>query len=149
MSEIQTQRVCVSGFILNPEGKFLFVKRSDDDDFLAGFWELPGGGTDFGEDPVQAVVREVQEEVGMTVKMLFPAYVTSYVNEKNKNKQYVETFFVCKNIHNQEVTLSAEHSDYHWVTFEEAKTYQTTQYILNVLDYIERHMLSHPRLLES
>jgi len=30
-----------------------------------GLWTLPGGGLDFGEDPVDGVVREVDEETGL------------------------------------------------------------------------------------
>ena len=30
-----------------------------------GLWTLPGGGLDFGEDPVDGVVREVAEETGL------------------------------------------------------------------------------------
>ncbi len=31
-----------------------------------GHWTLPGGGIEFGEEPASAVVRECQEEVGLT-----------------------------------------------------------------------------------
>ena len=34
---------------------------------IAGRWTLPGGGIDHGEDPREAVVREVHEETGLYV----------------------------------------------------------------------------------
>lgn len=146
MENHQTQRVCVSGFILNNEGKFLIVKRADDDDFLPGWWELPGGGTDFGEDIVEAVLREIKEECGIEAKMLFPAFVSSYMNDAQPNKQYIEIFFVCKMFEGQEVKISYEHSDFKWVNFEDLKNYEITEYILKVLSYIEEHLLSHPKI---
>jgi ADP-ribose pyrophosphatase YjhB (NUDIX family) len=34
-----------------------------------GLWTLPGGGLDFGERPVEAVVRELHEETGLDVQV--------------------------------------------------------------------------------
>ncbi|MFB7852687.1 NUDIX domain-containing protein [Streptomyces sp. NPDC056053] len=42
-------------------GRILLVKPSYRDDT----WEIPGGGLDLGEDPRQAVQREVKEELGI------------------------------------------------------------------------------------
>lgn len=41
----------------------------------SGLWNLPGGGLDPGEDPVDAVVREVHEETGQRVTSVEPLTV--------------------------------------------------------------------------
>lgn len=53
----------VSALIENQEGKvlMLFSKRVNN-------WSLPGGKVDTGENPIYAIVREVQEEVGLSVQ---------------------------------------------------------------------------------
>jgi 8-oxo-dGTP diphosphatase len=40
--------------------RVLMLQRAADDDILPGAWELPGGGIDPGETPVQAAARELR-----------------------------------------------------------------------------------------
>jgi mutator protein MutT len=47
-------------------GKYLITQRMDGDSF-GGFWELPGGKLEVGETLEQCVVRELQEELAITV----------------------------------------------------------------------------------
>jgi 8-oxo-dGTP diphosphatase len=47
------------------DGKVLIVRRSADDDFLAGYYEMPGGKIENDETHEQAIVREMQEELSM------------------------------------------------------------------------------------
>lgn len=48
------------------DGRVLAARRTDPPE-LAGGWEFPGGKVEPGEDPVDAIVREVREELGCTV----------------------------------------------------------------------------------
>ena len=50
-----------SALVIGGDGRVLLVRHS----YRAG-WSLPGGGVDRGEPPQQAVLRELQEEVGLT-----------------------------------------------------------------------------------
>jgi ADP-ribose pyrophosphatase YjhB (NUDIX family) len=46
----------------------------------AGTWTLPGGGLDFGEDPADAVLRELTEETGLSGRILSLSFVDSLTN---------------------------------------------------------------------
>lgn len=54
----------VIGFVLI-EGLILCLKRSDNDKSYPGKWCFPGGKVDAGEQPAQALFREVREETGL------------------------------------------------------------------------------------
>jgi mutator protein MutT len=44
----------------------LFLRRSETEAFLPRRWALPAGKVKFGEDPAEAVLRELHEEAGIT-----------------------------------------------------------------------------------
>ena len=50
------------------DGKIFIAKRQKTGD-MGGRWEFPGGKIEEGEDLVTAVVREMQEEFGVTVSV--------------------------------------------------------------------------------
>lgn len=51
--------------LVEQEGKLLLVRRAPGQ-ALAGWWEFPGGKVEPGESSAQALVRELEEELGVT-----------------------------------------------------------------------------------
>jgi len=58
----------VAGVITDARGRILLARRTEGRD-LAGLWEFPGGKVDPGETPEQALVRELQEELGIEARV--------------------------------------------------------------------------------
>lgn len=56
------QRVAAYGIVISERG--LLATQFSDRTAVPGLWGLPGGGIDPGENPSQALVREVSEETG-------------------------------------------------------------------------------------
>jgi putative (di)nucleoside polyphosphate hydrolase len=56
----------VGAVLFNRDGLILVARRADlpNAEAPAGGWQLPQGGIDEGEDPRQAVLRELAEEIG-------------------------------------------------------------------------------------
>lgn len=57
----QFYRASVGAVIVNADGDALAFERSG----IAGAWQLPQGGLEAGEKPLDAVIREVFEETGI------------------------------------------------------------------------------------
>jgi len=67
-----TKIVEVSAAVLQkPDGTFLLAQRPPDK-IWAGYWEFPGGKIEPGETPYHALVRELREELGITVTTAYP-----------------------------------------------------------------------------
>lgn len=74
----RTTRVGAYGVVVRPR-QILLCRVSARVTKWAGWWTLPGGGVDFGEDPKAAMVREVREETGLDVRSTGVAGVDSLV----------------------------------------------------------------------
>lgn len=66
MSAGQAGAPLVAAGALIAGGRLLAAQRSSPP-ALAGLWELPGGKVEDGEEPVEALTRELREELGVTV----------------------------------------------------------------------------------
>ena len=68
----KTKIVEVSAAVLQrPDNTFLLAQRPPGK-IWAGYWEFPGGKIEPGETPYHALVRELQEELGITVQTAYP-----------------------------------------------------------------------------
>ena len=70
-----TKKIHVAvGVVKNPQGEILIAKRADHQ-HQGGLWEFPGGKVEQGESVFDALVREFQEEVGITIQQAEPLLV--------------------------------------------------------------------------
>ncbi|HEU0161828.1 MAG TPA: (deoxy)nucleoside triphosphate pyrophosphohydrolase [Rhizomicrobium sp.] len=53
--------------LVDPDGRVLIAQRPEGKS-MAGLWEFPGGKVEAGETPESALIRELAEELGITVK---------------------------------------------------------------------------------
>ncbi|MBA4544269.1 MULTISPECIES: NUDIX domain-containing protein [Thermoactinomyces] len=116
------QKIVCTGFIYH-QGKTLIVERSSRETFLPGYYELPGGQVNFGEDPGDALKREFREEVDLNVEVVKPYKVFSYLSE-NGNRHTVEVVFLVRLADDPaNIRLSEDHSAYQWISGNEVRNY--------------------------
>ncbi len=61
LASLPRKIVAAKAFIVTTKGNVLLVKP----DYKDG-WQLPGGGVEASEDPKDALLRELREEIGIT-----------------------------------------------------------------------------------
>ncbi len=73
---VETRRpVVVAAAVLVEDGRVLISQRKSGT-HLAGAWEFPGGKVEAGEDPREALARELEEELGILCDVGAPVEVT-------------------------------------------------------------------------
>ena len=117
------QKITVCGFI-HHKGKMLWLQRAATKKFLPNKWELIGGHVENWESLEGALIREIQEEIGVTVIVWDILHAFTY--QKNETTQSVEVIYLCEILHPENITLHPEdHQCFKWITKEEVQnTYQ-------------------------
>jgi NAD+ diphosphatase len=90
----QNSKPTASAFITNQKGQILLVKRAIQPKL--GWWDMPGGFLEEGEDPVTGVKREIKEELDVRLKniQLLGIYMDSYAH--------------CFNVHTLNIIYTAQ-----------------------------------------
>ena len=90
--------------------RYLFLLRNKSRQ--QGHWGIPGGKIEFGETVIQALVREIREEIGVdyTNKKFIPLETFTADNQK-----FVYYTFLVKVDQEFIPTLNDEHRGYCWV----------------------------------
>jgi len=97
---------------------FLMLKRTIGKHYEY-LWQGVAGKIDKNETAVQTVVRELKEETGLSPSKVFTAdHIASFYDARNDRIMMVPIFGI--EVDSSDVELSAEHSDFKWVSFEEA-----------------------------
>ncbi len=80
--------------LVDPDGRVLIAKRPEGKP-MAGLWEFPGGKVRDGELPEEALVRELDEELGIdiTESCLAPLSFASHVYD---DFHLLMTLYVCR-----------------------------------------------------
>ena len=111
-----------------PEKKEIFLAQRND---LAEVWQFPQGGIDEGEDVIEALYRELEEEIGTSevdIIAEFPDWISyDFPSKIAKNmKPFIgqkQRYFLVKLQDNAAINIQTqepEFSDYKFVTTDDA-----------------------------
>ena len=110
--------IVVNIFIVNSKGEILMTRRHPDKHFPL-MWECTGGSVTAGEDSLTGAVREVSEEIGLTLS----SDKFKLVESVRRESDFLDTYLVIADVDINELTYQPEEViDGKWVTFDEYKT---------------------------
>jgi 8-oxo-dGTP diphosphatase len=105
---VQSNKVTwvVAAALIDTAGQTLVQKRAANRS-MAGLWEFPGGKIEAGERPEDALVRELREELGITVQ---PDDLTplSFASAPLGERHLLLLLYVCRNWKGEPAPLDAE-----------------------------------------
>lgn len=117
------QPILVAEVYIFHDNALLMIKRSQTKKKFPGFWSIPGGHIEAGEDPLAAAIREVQEETGVTIRSQdIDLKVVALHHHLDRGEIYTAfAFTVCLPQRPAQLIDSSE-GTIHWVEIEQALT---------------------------
>ena len=97
--------------LIDPDGRVLIAQRPPGKQ-MAGLWEFPGGKIETGERPEDCLIRELKEELSITVKEACLAPFT-FASHSYTDFHLLMPLYLCRRWDGTPVAL--EHSALKWV----------------------------------
>ncbi|MGB9672641.1 MAG: NUDIX domain-containing protein [Anaerolineales bacterium] len=103
------------------DGRYLLLQRSPQKDFAQSIWEPVTGRLEQGEGFVDALYREVMEEIGIAVQpMVILGTTHFYRGNPQPENELIGVVFLCQPIEEDQILISTEHARFVWVNAAEA-----------------------------
>lgn len=146
----------VATAIIVKEGQFLILKRSSNETAYPSMWTVPGGKLerkDYEQKPKDSedawyyvgeklVEREVMEEAGITIKNI--QYLTSLAFIRPDNIPVVVLSYFAEYKDGNVALEDQSHTEYAWVSLNEAKEYNLIPGIYEELELVDHHLKGNP-----
>jgi 8-oxo-dGTP pyrophosphatase MutT (NUDIX family) len=95
------------------DGRLLLLQEAD-----TGYWELPGGRIDVGEEwqaHDQVLAREIREELGHNVRVELTDHTVSFVRQRPTDAVFQFVLVRRGHYRGGAVELSSEHQQFRWI----------------------------------
>lgn len=132
----------VGAFIIR-DGKILLIRRAYEP--CAGKWSIPGGAIKLGETTIDALRREVFEELGVKLKSMKLLDIYDYISrdENGKIKYHYVIIDFLANPESFEIKPSSEILEYGFFTKEEALS------MADLVSSVRIVIENHPEIFEN
>ncbi|WP_423907561.1 (deoxy)nucleoside triphosphate pyrophosphohydrolase [Candidatus Spongiihabitans sp.] len=121
----------VVGVLRNPQGQLLVQQRLPGKP-CAGQWEFPGGKVEKNESPQQALIRELNEELGVSIKNIIP--LTQIAYDYDHANVWLDVY-LADNFDQQIINL--EQQNFGWKSIEEILEMDVLEAVHPILDVVK------------
>lgn len=110
----------VALFLIDDKNEILLQKRASTKEIQPNKWAWHGGHVRAKESEIKAIIRETQEELGITLKEEQIKILTTTKCDKMPNRQFTTVFIAECNLKLEDFTIeTSELSQIKWFTIEE------------------------------
>ncbi|MFI0421220.1 NUDIX domain-containing protein [Spongiactinospora sp. 9N601] len=131
----------VVGAVVHSGGQVLILRRTTGD-FMGGIEELPSGGVEPGEDLLEALGRELAEEIGWRHPLTIdPGFAAGFDYTSGSGRAARQLTFAVP-APDRAVTLSGEHTAHRWIDPADAHDSDLTPESIQTIHAWLRHTVS-------
>lgn len=127
--------------IYDADGDILILRRSGTHPHYAYQPDLPGGEVEPHEDPITGLIREIEEEAGITIHpdTLEPAF------QKPGDDGYTRHLYIAKLQHSKpDIIISWEHDQYTWMPphklIKQPTKNHTDSYYIQAIEWLKPNL---------
>lgn len=149
MKTVKKKQIMLSaalGLAINDKGQYLLTQRNQPQDpQVHNLWQIPGGGMEFGESPEQTLAREMQEELGVSVRILHPLPIAKtalwYLDDRDL---HITLLCYLVSIGDQTPTLNdPETGAYKWYSIKEMHDIKLMDLTSDIVEEMEKLIQSN------
>lgn len=123
-----------AALIFDEQGNFLIAQRARGK--LAGKWEFPGGKIEAGETEQEAIVREIAEELGVSI---FAEKIIGVFSRAYAEQEVDLTLIRCSlRDPSQEIISDGSHFQHAWIQFCHCRDFDFAPIDREMLDFLQK-----------
>ncbi len=109
--------IAVKCLLKNENDKYLILKKTQEEnkkDTSSNLYDIPGGRIEYGENVVDALIREIYEETGINITLNNIQKILDATSVVRKDGLHLVIITYLVNIKNTNIKISSEHSSFYW-----------------------------------
>lgn len=109
--------IAVKCLLKSEDDKYLILKKTQEEnkkDANSNLYDIPGGRIEYGENVLDALIREIFEETGISITLNNIEKILDATSVIRKYGLYLVIITYLVNVNHPNIKISSEHSSFYW-----------------------------------